>query len=88
MLRKYGPHGELLFFLIQKEPALAPVDETSSPFFKADIRTFPSAEVLKKCALVALHFIAEEGRGGADGCHAPGLGDEWKVGCTKSNWGK
>ena len=36
---KYGPHGELFFFLIQKEPALAPVDETFSPLFKTDIRT-------------------------------------------------
>ena len=34
---KYGPHGELFFFLIQREPALAPVDETFSPFFKAAI---------------------------------------------------
>ena len=38
---KYGQHGELFFFLIQKEPALAPVDETFSPFFKADIRIPP-----------------------------------------------
>ena len=82
---KYGPHGELSFFLIQVEPALAPVDETFSTFFKADIRTSPfSAEVLKKCALVALHLIAEEGRGGEDGCHVPDLGDEWKMGCPKS----
>ena len=71
---KYGPHGELFFFLIQKEPALAPVDETVSPFFDADIRApFFSADVLKKCAFIALHVIAEEGRGGEDGCHAPGL---------------
>ena len=48
---------------------------TSAPLFSAD--------VLKKCALIALHVIAEEGRGGEDGCHAPGLGDEWKVGCPK-----
>ena len=36
---KYGPHGELFFFLFEKEPALPPVGETFSPFFKADIRT-------------------------------------------------
>ena len=50
--------------------------ETFSPFFNPDIRTplFP-ADVLKKFALIALHFIAEEGRGGEDGCHAPGLGE-------------
>ena len=28
---------------------------------------------------MALHLIAEEGRGEDDGCHVPGLGDEWKV---------
>ena len=42
-----------------------------------------SADVLKKFALIALHLMAEEARGG-DGCHAPGLGDEWKMGCPKS----
>ena len=36
---KNGPHGELFFFLIQKEPR--------TPFFSAD--------VLKKCSLFALH---------------------------------
>ena len=81
---KYGPHGELFFFLIQKEPATVPGSETFSPFFNADIRTsLFSADVLKKCALLALHVIAEEGRDG-DGCHVPGLGDEWKMGCPKS----
>ena len=39
-----------------------------------------SADVLKECSLIALHVIAEEGRDG-DGCHVPGLGDEWKMGC-------
>ena len=34
------------------------------------------------CALLALHLIAE-GRDG-DGCHAPSLGDEWKIGYPKS----
>ena len=70
---KYGPHGELFFFLIQKEPATEQVGETFSPFFNADIRTpLFSADVLKKCAVIALHMIAEEGRDG-DGCHARGL---------------
>ena len=31
---KYGPHGELFFFLIQKEPATVPGSETFSPFFE------------------------------------------------------
>ena len=81
----YGSHGELSFFLIQKEPAMGPVGETFSPFFNADIRTsLFSADVLKKCALIALHVIVEEGRGGEDGCQAPELGEEWKMGCPKS----
>ena len=61
---KYGPHGELFFFLIQKD--------------------FCSADVLKQCALIALHLSAEEGRGGEDGCHVPNLGDEWKEDCPRS----
>ena len=36
---KYGPHGELFFFLIQKEPATEQVGETLSPFFNACICT-------------------------------------------------
>ena len=51
---KYGPHGELFFFLIDKELATMR-GQTFSPFFGADIRTLPhfSADVLKKCALIA-----------------------------------
>ena len=81
---KYGPHGELFFFLIQEEPATMPGSATFSPFLNADIRTsYFSADVLDNCALIALHLIAEERRNG-DGCHAPGLGDEWNMGCPKS----
>ena len=59
---KYGPHGELFFFFIQKELATMPGNGTLSPFLAADIRTqYFSADVLKKCARIALHFIAEEG---------------------------
>ena len=32
---KYGPHGELFFFLIQKTPATEQVGEIFSPFFNA-----------------------------------------------------
>ena len=35
-----------------------------------------SADVLKKCALIGMHLLAEEGRGAE--------GDEWKMGCPKS----
>ena len=55
-------------------PATEPVGETFRPFFNADIRTpLFSADVLKKCALLALHIIAEEGRDG-DGFQVPGFG--------------
>ena len=51
-----------LFFLIQKERAIAPNSETFSFFFiNPGIR---SADVLKKCALIALRVITEEGRDG------------------------
>ena len=57
----------------------------SGPFFTADIRTsFFSADVLKKCALIALHLIAEDGRGRESGCQAPDLGDSWECGCPES----
>ena len=63
---KYGPHGELFFFLIQKEPAIALNSETFSPFINPVIRTFLfSADVREKCALLALHIMAEEG---TEGC--------------------
>ena len=81
---KHGPHGELFFFLIWEEPATVPGSETFSPFFNAHIRTsLFSADVFPKCALIALHVIAEEGRDG-DGCPVRGLGGDWKMGCPKS----
>ena len=84
---KYGPDGELVFFLIQKEPAMVPGRETFSPFFNADIRTLLfSADVLRKCALVALHVIAEGRDGGA--CRVPGLGDEWEWVAQRVHCGK
>ena len=71
---KCGPHGELFFFLIQQEPAIAPNSETFSPCTNPDIRTsLFSADVLKKCALIALHVMAKEGRYG-DGFQVPELG--------------
>ena len=76
---KYGPHGEPPFFLIQKEPAIAPNSETFSPFINPGIR-FPcfSTDVRKKCALIALHVMAEEGRNGD-----PRAGGKWKMGCPQ-----
>ena len=82
---KYGPHGELFFFLIQKEPATVPGRETFSPFFNADTRTpFSPLMSSRSARLSPCISIAEEGRNGEDGCHAPGLGDEWKMSCPKS----
>ena len=47
MPEKYGPHGELFFFLMQKSPLVC---ETFSPLFNADICTPRfSVDVLKKC---------------------------------------
>ena len=40
---KYGPHGQLFFFLIQKEPAMVSGSETFSPFINADIRASSSS---------------------------------------------
>ena len=62
---KYVPHGELFFFLMQKEQAIVPDSETFSPFINPDIRTpFFSADFFKKCALLALLIMAEKGRDG------------------------
>ena len=81
---QYGPHRELSFFLIQKELTIAPNGETFSPFVNPGIR-LPSfsADVPKKCALIALHVMAEGGRDGK-GFLVPELVDEWKMGCPKS----
>ena len=59
---KCGPHGEHFCFFIKKEPAIMPGSETFSPSFAADIRRpFFSADVLTKCALIALHLLEEDG---------------------------
>ena len=69
---KYGP------------PATVPVSGTFSPFFNADIRTpLFSAVVLKKCAFIALHVTAEEGRDG-DGFHVPVLAQSVQCGRVKA----
>ena len=81
---KYGPHGELFLFLIQKEQAIAPSNEIFSPFINPGIRfSCFFADVRKKCALIALHEVAQEAMGG-DGFQVPELGEEWKMGCQNS----
>ena len=49
---RYGPHGELFFFLLKKEPGV----------FSELVRFGPSisAERVKACALIGLHMMAEE----------------------------
>ena len=49
---QYGPHGELFFFLMQKELATVPGSETFSPFFNADIRP-PSPRLLSFSRLMS-----------------------------------
>ena len=84
---KYGPHGELFFFLMQKEPPIAPNSETFSPFINPAIRTpLFSADVLKKCALLAWHVMAEEGRDG-DGFSSLRAGGRMGNGLPKESKG-
>ena len=51
----YGPHGELFFFLIQKEPATVPGSEIFSPLFNADIRT-PSSLLMSSRSVRLLPY--------------------------------
>ena len=74
---KYGPHGELLFFLVKKEPVVASDDVSSN--------SFVSAETLKACALIGLHFLAAEGEAGSSGSQSHHyLGGMWTQGSPNS----
>ena len=70
---KYGPHGELFFLLIQKESVVASNVVLPDPFV--------SAETLKACALIGLHFLAAENEAGSGGSKSPDLGYIWRHGC-------
>ena len=49
-------------------------------WMKTDIRTpFFSADVFKKCALIALHLKAEEVRGRKSGCRTLDLEKDWEL---------
>ena len=52
---RYGPYGELFFFLLKKEPVV----------LSELVRFGPSilVETVKACALVCLHMVAEENFG-------------------------
>ena len=81
---KCGPHGELFFF-IKEELAIMPGSETFSPSFAADIRRpFFSADVLTKCALIALHLLEEDGGVESGSGWSPDLGDRERYGRPKS----
>ena len=54
---KYGPHGELFFFLIRKEPVAL---VQAVPF-----EPFVPAETLRTCALIGLPFMAAGGESGS-----------------------
>ena len=70
---KYGPHGELLSFLIKKG-------------LRTRCRPNPrvSAEKLEACALIGLHLLAAESEAGSTGGQSPDLGDMWRHGCLVS----
>ena len=76
---KYGPHGELFFFLIKKEQVVASNEVLPCPLV--------SAETLKACALIGLHLSAAGGDAGSSGSLSPELGDMWKYGCpNRYDW--
>ena len=60
---KYGPHSELLFFLIRKEPVAL---TQAVPF-----EPFCLWETLKTCALTGLHLLAAEDEAGSSGSQSP-----------------
>ena len=73
---KCGPHGELVFFFIKKEPVAVSNEVPSN--------LFVSAETLKACALDGLHLFGSRGEAGSRGGQSPDLGDMRRQGCPKS----
>ena len=71
-----GHTASLFFFLISKEPVALTKAVPSNPFV--------STETLKACALIGLHFLAEEGEAGSSGSQSNDLGDMQRQGCFKS----
>ena len=60
---KYGPHGELVFFLIKKGPLALAKAVVFEPFVPA--------ETLKACALIGLHLMAAESASGSSVSQSP-----------------
>ena len=74
--KKYGPHSELFFFLLKKEPTVLSELVEFGPCV--------SAEIVKTCALIGLHMMAEENALRSDSDFSPDLGEMWRYGCPKS----
>ena len=75
VLGKYGPHGELFFFLLKKEPMVLSKLIEFGPC--------ASAETVKARALTGLHLMAEEVAIRSDSDSSPDLPNMWKYGCPK-----
>ena len=65
---KYGPHGELIFFLIKKEQVVASNEVLPNPCV--------SAETLEACALIGLHLMAADHEVGSSGSQSLDLGED------------
>ena len=76
VLRKYGPHGELFFFLLKNKLMVLSELVEFGPCF--------SAEAVNACAVIGLHMMAEENVLRSDRDSSPDLGEMWKYGCPKS----
>ena len=69
--REVSPHGELFFFLLEKDQvALGELIE---------LGPCVSAETVKACALIGLHMMAEENALRSYSDSSPDLGDMWEV---------
>ena len=70
---KHGPHSQLFFFLVRKEPVALTQAVPFEPFVSAEI-----------CALIGLNLLSAEGEAGSRGSQSPDPGDMWRCGCPKS----
>ena len=78
--KKYGPHGELFFFLLlKKEPMVLSELVEFGPCI--------SAVTVKTCALIGLHMTVEENALRSDSDSSTDLGDLWRCGCPKVRFG-
>ena len=73
--RKYGPYGELFFFLLKKEPMVHCELIEFGPCI--------SVETVKACALIGLHMTAEETALRSNSDSSPDIGEEWRYGGPK-----